>query len=159
MDAGRIKKLGKEYFLKYRWALLVLVIGLVLMLLPEGEDIQEVRHQTEESATLSDEEQLERILSKVQGVGAVDVMLTLETGSRNIYQTDTSDGIGWDTVIVNGNDRGQEGLVTNVEGPRYRGAVVVCQGGDDPRVKLAVVEAVCNATGLGADRVTVLKMK
>jgi len=41
----------------------------------------------------------------------------------------------------------------------YRGAVVVCQGGDNASVRLAVVEAVSNATGLTSDRITVLKMK
>lgn len=159
MDAERIIKTGRQLYQKYRWALLILVIGLVLMLLPEnkaepGENI------SQESVTVAtEEERLARILSQVQGVGSVEVMLTKAVGERNIYQTDTSDGIGWDTVIVNRQDRGQEGLVSAVEGPVYQGAIVVCQGGDDPKVRLAVVEAVCNATGLGADRVTVLKMK
>ena len=43
--------------------------------------------------------------------------------------------------------------------PTYLGAVIVCQGGDSPTVKLAIVEAVSNATGLSADKITVLKMK
>jgi hypothetical protein len=37
--------------------------------------------------------------------------------------------------------------------------VIVCQGGDQPEVKLAVVEAVCDAVGLTADKISVLKMK
>ena len=41
----------------------------------------------------------------------------------------------------------------------YRGAIVVCQGADSPAVKLAIVEAVSRATGLGADSISVLKMK
>jgi stage III sporulation protein AG len=36
---------------------------------------------------------------------------------------------------------------------------VICQGAADPAVRLAVVEAVADATGLGADRISVLKMK
>ena len=39
----------------------------------------------------------------------------------------------------------------------YRGALVVCQGGDRADVKLAVTEAVSALTGLSSDRVTVAK--
>ena len=41
--------------------------------------------------------------------------------------------------------------------PTYRGALVVCQGGDRADVKLAVTEAVSALTGLSSDRVTVAK--
>jgi hypothetical protein len=41
----------------------------------------------------------------------------------------------------------------------YQGAVVLCQGAADAAVRLAVVEAVSKATGLGADKICVLKMK
>ena len=39
------------------------------------------------------------------------------------------------------------------------GAVVVCDGGDDAAVRLAVTQAVSAYTGLGSDRITVMKMK
>ena len=39
------------------------------------------------------------------------------------------------------------------------GAVVVCAGGDDAKVRLAVTRAVSAYTGLGSDRITVLKMR
>ena len=55
---------------------------------------------------------------------------------------------------------GQEGdgtVVVRTVYPTYRGALVVCQGGDRPEVKLAVTEAVAALTGLSADRVTVAK--
>lgn len=159
MDWERIKNMWTAGIGKYRWALLVLLIGLVLMLLPEGEEQTENPQPEDVAVTKTEAQQLEEILAKVQGVGEVEVMLTVAVDARNVYQTDTSDGIGYDTVIVTGENRGQEGLVSSVEGPRYRGAIVVCQGGDDPKVRLAVVEAVCNATGLGADCVTVLKMR
>jgi stage III sporulation protein AG len=36
---------------------------------------------------------------------------------------------------------------------------VVCQGADDPVVKLLIVDAVSKVTGLGADKISVMKMK
>jgi stage III sporulation protein AG len=43
--------------------------------------------------------------------------------------------------------------------PQYLGAIVVCQGADRSDVRLAIVEAVSALTGLGADKISVLKMK
>ena len=42
---------------------------------------------------------------------------------------------------------------------QYLGVIVVCEGADSPAVRLAIVEAVSDVTGLGADRISVLKMK
>lgn len=64
-----------------------------------------------------------------------------------------------ETVILSRGSSSQEAVVSQVVGPKFRGAVVVCGGGDDPAVRLAIVQAVCSVTGLGADQVTVLKMK
>ena len=106
------------------------------------------------------EKRLEVVLSQIHGAGKVKVLLTEERGHRTVYQADPgSDGTSSDTVLITGTDRTQQGLVIQIESPVYQGAVVVCQGGDDPAVRLAIVEAVSDATGLGADRITVLKMK
>jgi stage III sporulation protein AG len=64
-----------------------------------------------------------------------------------------------ETVIITDAQRAQQGLVKQVNPPVYLGAVVVCQGADRASVRLAIVEAVANATGLGADKISVLKMK
>lgn len=40
-----------------------------------------------------------------------------------------------------------------------RGAVVVCAGADSARVRLAVTNAVSAYTGLGSDKITVMKLK
>ena len=39
------------------------------------------------------------------------------------------------------------------------GAVIVCSGADDARVRLDVTNAVAAYTGLGSDKITVMKMK
>ena len=39
--------------------------------------------------------------------------------------------------------------------PQFRGALVVCAGGDDPGVRLQVIRAVSALTGLGSDCITV----
>ena len=164
------RKLGhiKEFFYKNRAVALVVLLGVLLMLLPTGKTEAQ---QPQQQETVSEprenlETRLEQILSQVSGAGNVRVLLTQERGETSVYQLDlqeVTDGdrreIRQDTVTVTGSDRQQEGLLTQVEAPRYRGAVVVCQGGDNPTVRLSVVEAVSGATGLPSNRITVLKMK
>ena len=60
------------------------------------------------------------------------------------------------TVLVD-DGSAEAPVVTRTVYPTYRGALVVCQGGDRADVKLAVTEAVAALTGLSADRITVAK--
>lgn len=147
---------------KYKYVLVVILAGLALMLLPGKEEARIAEQTSEADQQLTMEESLENILSKIQGVGKVQVLLTEAQGSRTIYVRDESasgDSLKTDAVVLTDGSRAQKGLISQVIPPVYQGAVVVCQGGDIPGIKLAVVEAVCDATGLSADKITVLKMK
>ena len=150
----------KQWVVKYRYALLVVLLGVVLMLLPAGgKDAGEEESsptRTQQIIDLSD--QLEGILSQIQGVGKVQVMLTLKSGETIHYQTDVN-GEKTETVILSGTDRVETGLILRSDPPEYRGAIVVCQGADSPAVRLSIIEAVSKVTGLGTDRISVLKMK
>ena len=157
-----------EIIKKYRYVVLVLAIGILLMLLPEGKkdtvtDPNGLQETTDED---NPEKKLEQILSKIKGAGEVAVMLTYASGAETVYQTDQdvsqgekskSDKI--DTIIITDAERNQAGLIQRVDPPVYLGAVIVCQGADNPSVKLSIVEAVSRATGLSTDKICVLKMK
>lgn len=164
MDLSRIKTAYTAFISKYKYVVLVLLIGILLMLVPKQVQSDVNIPQEEQSAvTESVAGKLERILSQVDGVGKVRVMLTEANDGEVRYQMDedlSSDGSARrDTVIITDSSRAEEGLVRVTFAPVYRGAVVVCQGADSPQVRLAVTEAVVNATGLSSDRITVLKMK
>ena len=108
------------------------------------------------------EERLEVILSGIEGAGNVQVLLTEESGRQTLYQTDVQADDSRrteDTVLVEDAARTESGLVRQTLEPKYRGAVVLCDGADQSAVKLAIVEAVGCVTGLGADRICVLKRK
>ena len=153
------------FWKKYRYVLLVLAVGLVLMALPGRTNNKQSAPAPEPTAAAeSMEERLEKILTQIDGVGRAKVLLTEASGAETVYQTDgesyeNSDRRRTQTVIISNGSREASGLIRSVNPPAYLGAVVVCQGGNLPAVKLAVVEAVANATGLSADRITVLKMK
>ena len=141
---------------KYRYVLLVAAAGLVLMLLPGGEDRGVSEPVPRAAVEESLEDRLEEILSRIRGAGEVAVLLTEARGGEVFYQTEGENG---KTVLVTGADRSESGLVRTSVPPSYLGAVVVCQGADRPEVRLEVVNAVAKATGLGTDRITVLKME
>lgn len=150
-----------DFLKKYRYVAIVLLAGVMLMCMPgtkKPADSESAVHTAKQTSDTAQE--LEQILSQVKGAGKVRVLLTRAQGEKTVYQTDRSgDGNNVDTVVITGSDRMQQGLIRQVDPPVYLGAVIVCQGGDDPNVCLAIVDAVSDATGLGADRITVLKMK
>lgn len=166
----RMTMTGKllEFAKKYRYVILILALGLVLMAIPS----KTIQKNASVEATVPKEkepsinEKLSSVLSQIEGAGRVDVLLTIASGEETIYQTDDTITVGTDTdntrrgtVTVTDGQRNQEGLIRQINPPSYLGAVVVCQGADSPAVRLAIVEAVSRATGLGADRISVLKMK
>jgi len=165
MELLKWKASALDAIKKYRFAALVLGVGLLLMLLPgKKQDVSAEEPQpTVQTVTVTEE--LTQILAQIQGVGKVRVMLTVSTGETTVYQYDEDRKEGdnpsfqKDTVIIADSQRNESGLVQQIVSPQYRGALVVCDGADQPSVCLAVVEAVSRITGLSTDRISVLKMK
>ena len=162
MDRSVPKQRINALFEKYKYPILVVLVGLGLMLLP-GKREAKPAQMPEETIQVQDlETRLAAILSQIEGVGRVQVLLTEESGRETLYQTDIqsdTDRRTEDTVLVEDASRVEQGLVRQTLEPQYRGAVILCQGADQPSVRLAIVEAVRCVTGLGADRITVLNMK
>lgn len=153
---------------KYKYVWIVLICGIVIMMLPNPkvsaadsiDKMEEVINQQDLSEQLSD------VLSNIHGAGKVQVMLSIAEGEKTIYQTDStysdngeSKNTKVQTILITDSDRKETGLIHQKNPPIYMGAVVIAQGADDPSIKLAIVDAVTKATGLGADKISVLKMK
>ena len=165
MEATAPKQRINALLGKYKYPILVALVGLGLMLLPSEQEPTEPA-EPPRAVECSLEEKLEALLGRIEGAGQVSVLLTEKEGSQTLYQTDSqtdADESGSrrtdDTVLIEDENRTESGLVRQTLGPVYRGAVILCQGADDPSVKLAVVEAVRCVTGLGADQISVQKMK
>lgn len=159
-----IAALGK----KYKFVILIILVGIVLMMLPTGKKAQttdSAASTTGEVFSLEDmEEKMTDVLSHIQGVGKVRVMLTLKSGSQlhlaeDISQSDKENDTKYDseTVTINRGSGNQEVVVTNTIYPTYQGAVIVCQGADLASVRLAVTEAVSALTGLSTDKISIVK--
>lgn len=154
----------------YRMVLLVLGAGILLMLLPSGSAAAETA-ETEASAEQSEElwladvqRELADTLSRIEGAGQLTLMLSVETGMQRQLARDSESELREDesstrreTVILSSAGGGEEVVVTRSGYPVFRGAVVVCEGGDVPAVRLAITEAVTALTGLGSDKISVIK--
>lgn len=166
MDRIAWKQQITAFLSKYKYVLLILCVGIILMNFP-NQSAKELadRPAADPIESKTTAEELTEILSHIQGVGKVRVMLTEAAGAETIYQTDEDrsqsadlQSVRVETVLISvGNE--DQGLVRTVTPPVYLGAIVVCQGGGDPAVRLSVAKAVSSVTGIGTDRITVLKMK
>jgi stage III sporulation protein AG len=152
---------------KYKYVCLVVVVGLVLLMLPVGRGQDAADAQAQESASgdafdLTDfEHRLEEALSKIDGAGEAKVVLTLTSGSRQILAQDlqrNGEQSSASTTVTVGKGSGtQEVVALQTLAPNFRGALVVCPGGDDPQVRLRLVEAVSALTGLKSDRISICR--
>lgn len=157
---------------KYKWAAAAVLIGAVLLLWPSGNDEPAATDGgSKPTETLQTQElasELEEILSAMSGVGQAKVLLTLESDGERQLAADTELMYSGataapedysrrsETVLADGGS-GDGAVVVKRTYPTYRGALVVCQGGDRPEVQLTVTQAVAALTGLNADRITVAK--
>jgi stage III sporulation protein AG len=159
---------AKKSWERYKYAALAALVGVGLLLIPagKGEDTQRKTPEAVQNREL--QQQMEEILSVMSGVGDVKVLLTVDSdGERRLAQTTELSYSGEvtapedysrrsETVLVDG-DSGEEAVVVRTLYPTYRGALVVCTGGDRAEVRLAVTEAVAALTGLTSDQITVAK--
>ena len=145
---------------KYRIPILAGLLGLTLLLWPQkggtagGTPSQE---QAVQPSAVQTQEELCTLLAQIDGVGRVQVMLTLADDGELFYQTDETVRDGerqTETVLAD-----KAPIRIRRTAPRYLGAAVVCEGAERPAVQLAVKTAVASVTGLGSDKITVIKMK
>ena len=171
MERGTVtlKSIG-SFLKKLKYPLLILGLGVVLLLWPSRtaqtqDDVPEPMGVSVQEPTM--QEQMEEILSCVEGAGKVRVLLTMASGEETVYQTDVTEAVGADgstnrtvsTVLANQSGSGEAPVVSQIIYGKYQGAVVVCEGAERAAVRLELVNAVAGLTGLPTDRITVIKMK
>lgn len=158
-----------SFFRRYKFVLLVIAAGLVLLMLPTGSSREKTEAGQSVSVSGGDysveelEERLSTILSRIEGAGKTSVMLTVKSGTERILASDRESAENGDrleqtekTVVLSG-DSGEEVVLIGENYPTFLGALVVCPGGGDPQIQLQITRALSALTGLGAGRITVCK--
>lgn len=162
-------KAAQQFVQKNRYAALIILAGLLLLLWPFGGSSNSSSSKSVETGTtqtasdfeynLTDlEEKLTGVLSQIRGAGETQVLLTLSsTGSVVLAENQTSEdgGVKTEVVIVK-NGSNQEGVVeVEQQYPIFLGALVVCEGGGNAQVKLEMLQAVKALTGLSSDQISI----
>ncbi len=155
-------------FQKYKLVLLVLAAGLVLLLWPQGGTAQTAVADGGGGGAAFDlaelEDRMEKVLSKIDGAGSVSLILTVKSGTEQVYATDVDYSENGDSreerttnVLVSTGSGTEEVAVVRQNYPTFQGALVVCDGGSDPTVRLLITQAVAALTGLRSDKITVCR--
>ena len=145
----------------------------------EKTTVSQTQEQTDDQIRQSYEKQLESVLSQVEGVGAVQVAVAMEsTGKKQVEKDspeDTSTSsekgdsgtqrssqtvtTGETTVYEDTGDGGQTPYISSSTYPEIRGVIVVAQGGGNPAIVQQIQEAVIALFHVEAHEIKVLKMK
>lgn len=179
----------------YGKVMLLLVAGVLLLLLSlPGEKKQEDSQKEKQTRSILGEEstqeenrdaayakeleqKLEQLLGQVEGVGQVQVMITLKSSSETVVNKDISqsesssqrpgtDGTGEqeaqsqseeETVLVEDSEGNQTPYVIKEMEPEIAGIVVICDGGDDPVVVSNITSAAEVLFSVSAHKVKVMK--
>lgn len=133
--------------------------------------------ETGQSNTNSLEDRLKSILSKIDGVGKVDVLISYSESSQivpmfneNIKETSTEeqDESGGKRVITENDvqkdviyqeDNGQKTPITQKTiMPKIEGTIITAEGASDINVKENIIQAVSAATGLASHKIQVFEI-
>ena len=150
----------------------------------DGEEtVQSVPLETEQAADINNERknlenQLKEMLQQVEGVGMVDVAITLESTGSKTVEKDTPDSSSSsqksgggeseksenrstqeETVYLESADGSKTPYVIKETMPKVRGVLVIAQGADDPRIVAEIKEAAMALFHLEAHKIKVMKMK
>lgn len=128
MNISFLKEKGSKYIVFILAGLLILV-----MCIPTGSKTSQL--VKEESNTESElENQLETVLSAMEGVGEVEVMITTETSSDSVFGSHNA-------------------------GQKVCGVVVVAEGAGNASVNARISEAVKALFSIDVHKISIVKMR
>ena len=145
----------------------------------QDNSVQLVNSDVESVETSGDtEKSIKQILSKINGVGKVEVLITYSESNQvvamyneknNESQTKEEDKSGGtrtiqenttDKEIVYKEENGKKVPVTEkMVMPKMEGALIVAEGANNAEVKTNIIQAVEALTGLATHKIQVLEMK
>ena len=187
----QIRSFGKQRKKEQLLTAVLVVVILLLVFWPSAADhekqekqqTEEVQTQVQAEETNADErkkleDDLKRILLQVEGVGEVDVAVTMESTGRKLVEKDvplsessvdeTGNGTNSKkeskssdeaTVYLENADGTKAPYVIEETMPVVRGVLVVAQGADDPQVVAEIKEAAMALFHLEAHKIKVMKKK
>ena len=152
---------------------IIFIVGIALLMLPAGSKTEKKEVKNDDAFLKYKEElrtDLKEIISKIKGVGAVDVMVTLEDSgdtyyakdeSENLTKTDSETNKSKDlTHVLKGEGSSSEApLITKKMYPSISGVLICAEGAGDLNVKNNIIKAAEALLGVKSHRIEVLERK
>ena len=158
-----IKKILGEKKIK-----LVLVAGVLLgmvLIMISNKSSQAPADDTNQTARAENvtnneslQERLKILLSKVKGVGEVEVFVTYSSTEEKVALKDKDTNGSEQTVMKNSSGNTEPYIYKSIY-PQIEGVIIVAQGGDNDGVKAAISDAIAAVLELPIHRVKILNMK
>lgn len=142
------------------------------------EGITEETVQASSSSLYKIDAELEEILSKIEGVGEVNVMITYSQTSQTVplynedrttkdtEETDKSGGTRKITesdskkdIVFKESDGEKQPITQSIISPKIEGAIIAAKGAANVDVKTKIVQAVEAVTGLATHKIQVFEMQ
>lgn len=166
---------------KSKYVVLIGIVGILLIFLStisskkepiKKEKTEKLTSQTSEEYIKQLEVKLNNIISKIEGVGRSEVLITMENGVENVYAnsekktTNSSENISGkmstrdDTqkdIVVIDTHEGKKALMVTQKEPTIKGVLVVCDGADNVSVVEKVTDAVSKSLNIKKNRLSVVK--
>jgi len=120
------------------------------------------------------ETELSDIISSIEGAGNVKIMITMESGTEDIYaveknvterrQSKNDDALndseteykeGQVYVVIKNKSGSEQAVLLKQVMPKIRGVLVVCDGGGDPVTKEKITQAVSGVLNISSGKVYV----
>lgn len=175
MRMSKIKEYLNSPFWEKNKLKLIVTAGLLGILLILASGLFEDSPNTKTDGafpedTASYQKQLEKrlagLVSSISGAGKAEVMITLEGTEEYVFAEEgktskSSDGgkssdSEEHSIFTDGS---KNALVKKIDHPVIKGAAVVCEGGDNPKVCEAVYKSVSTVLGIPTSRVYVTKLQ
>lgn len=168
-------KFLKENALRIAVILGIAAIGLILLseFLPQKSTAKSAA-QTDsaidtESFRLDTEQKLSEILSKINGVGKVEVMLTVSGTEEYVYaeevkqsssnESEKTSAQRENSFVLLDSGGEKEALVKKIISPQINGVVIVCEGGGSARVCESIYRSVSTVLGIPTNKIYVTQIK
>lgn len=164
-----LKKMFNSKQLKTKVLVIAGVIGVILILLSEisfdsPNKNTEITHGDYVAYLNNLDDELTDIISKINGVGACEVMITLKNTSEGVYAQnteistdDSSSSENNEYVIYNG-ENGDGPILLKENLPEIEGVAVVCSGGDNVAVREQIIKCVSALFNISSNRISVSKI-
>lgn len=157
-----MKEIYTRIFEKMRnkqFIVIIFIIGIVLMLAAgsfTGEKPKKTELEIDSDQYCRDlEDRLARLLSKMEGVGEVYVMITLE--NRNAVDISVKNQSG--EAVLKRTGSTEEPVITRELYPVIKGVVIAAQGASDEGIAEKIYYAAKAALDIGGSRIAVIEAK